>query len=246
MSHLSVQQLLGCHENHLALLPGHGNIKMHREVIAPLGELIKASQVAGFNLRVASGFRSFERQQLIWNKKCLGERPVLDADGFELDVNQLSAEQKIFAILRWSALPGASRHHWGSECDIYDAAAIDADYQLQLHPDEYTGNGPFAPMMVWLEQYLQQTSDFYRPYWDNPSNETLQGVSQRVAPEPWHLSYRPIALECEKQLSLSLLREHLQGEENLEEKQLLLAVLDKIYDRFVRLPNVGDEFEYRK
>ncbi len=36
-----------------------------------------------------------------------------------------SAEaERVAAILVWSALPGASRHHWGTDCDVIDAAAL--------------------------------------------------------------------------------------------------------------------------
>ena len=33
---------------------------------------------------------------------------------------------RIDAILCWSALPGGSRHHWGTDCDVIDAAALPA------------------------------------------------------------------------------------------------------------------------
>ena len=234
MSHLVKAQLLGCSETHLSPLPNHANIKVHQGVVAPLCELITRARDAGFALRVASGFRSFERQLLIWNDKCRGAKPILDAHGCALDMQSLSAQQKILAILRWSALPGASRHHWGTECDIYDAAAVDNDYVLQLHPREYTANGPFAPMMAWLSEYLQQADclPFYRPY--------LSTKPQGVAAEPWHISYRPIASECAKQFSLSLLREHLQQvkyQYMMEEQQLLLDNLETIYEDFIRLPH---------
>ncbi len=56
-----------------------------------------------------SSFRDFERQQLIWNSKFKGERKVHDDAGKALDLNQLDDWQKCQAILRWSALLGASR-----------------------------------------------------------------------------------------------------------------------------------------
>ena len=37
-------------------------------------------------------------------------------------------------ILEWSALPGASRHHWGSEFDVFDLAALPEGYRVQLLP----------------------------------------------------------------------------------------------------------------
>jgi LAS superfamily LD-carboxypeptidase LdcB len=224
-------QLIGCSEAHVDDMPNHSGIKMHRDVIAPLVRLIADAQRAGFDLRIASGYRGFERQRLIWNKKCVGERPVLDRAGLIVDLTTLTAVEKIEAILHWSALPGASRHHWGTECDIYDAAAMPEGYQLGLHPSEYSEKGLFAPMMDWLQGYLHTSDapDFYRPYaYDHGG----------VAPEPWHVSYRPIASEYEQQFSLVCLKEHLQqlsGDHRIEEQQTVIEHLDTIFQRFISL-----------
>ncbi|SPY94009.1 D-alanyl-D-alanine carboxypeptidase [Proteus mirabilis] len=66
----------------------------------------------------ASFIRSFERQLAIWNGKFEGTRPVLDAESQPIDIQTLSEGQRCEAILKWSALPGASRHHWGTEIDF--------------------------------------------------------------------------------------------------------------------------------
>ncbi|MFT5420160.1 MAG: LAS superfamily LD-carboxypeptidase LdcB [Candidatus Endobugula sp.] len=230
-SSLFRSQLFGCSEVHLVDLPQHFGVKVHQSALAPLIELMKAAKTAGFELQVASGFRGFERQLLIWNKKCCGERPVFDRQGNLIDIQPLSPLEKVEAILHWSALPGASRHHWGTDCDIYDAAVMPSDYQLQLHPEEYTGSGLFAPMMTWLSEYLQRsdTPDFYHPYLLD---------SGGVAPEPWHISYRPIAARYEQQMTVTLLRQHLQqlpAENKIEEQQTLLDNLEAIFPRFIQL-----------
>jgi LAS superfamily LD-carboxypeptidase LdcB len=229
LSHLLTLQLLGVDETHLLPVPRHTLVMMHRQAIGPITELINAAAQAGFNLQIASGFRSFERQLLIWNDKCRGYRPVLDKRGVLLNVESLTLVEKVHAILHWSALPGASRHHWGTDCDIYDAAAISPDYRLQLHPDEYIGSGPFVPMMQWLQDWMAQpsTPDFYQPYWEDNH--------QGIAPEPWHISYRPLASSFARQLSVDVLREHLQGlgDEALAEKEYLLKELDTIYHRYI-------------
>jgi len=248
---LSHQQLLGLSEGHLCHLPEHGDIKVHQAVLSPLSELMSASRRAGFDLRVVSGFRSYHRQLMIWNNKCRGLRHTYDAQGKPLDLSCLSSQQKIYAILRWSALPGASRHHWGSDCDIYDAAAVSASYQLQLQPEEYLGDGPFAPMMHWLHHYLQENNspDFYRPYCIDHKREANADASnypQGVAVEPWHISYRPVSTICAQQLSLSLLREQLQSstaEGGIDEKVTILRCLDDIYMRYIDLADTHDPIE---
>ncbi len=87
---------------------------VHPAIVAPFEALRSDAARAGFELKIVSGFRGFDRQLAIWNAKASGRRPLLDSDGQALCFNELSCEQLLDAILRWSALPGASRHHWGS------------------------------------------------------------------------------------------------------------------------------------
>ena len=233
-------QLLGYADGHVMPLAGHTGVHVHREIVQPLQQLINDAKQAGFQLQVASGFRHFDRQLLIWNDKCSGKRAIQDDSGDVIDVDSLSAIEKVYAILRWSALPGASRHHWGTDIDIYDAAAMPRNYQLQLHPDEYTGKGLFAPMMDWLDSYLQQerAPRFFRPYLQDKGG---------VSPELWHLSYRPIAHRYEQQYSLALLHGYLSSllpmgkvtaqssKVHLEEQSVILEHLSTIYQRFIYL-----------
>jgi len=90
----------------------------------PFAALRRAARHAGLELVAVSGFRDFDRQLEIWNAKYAGTRPVLDAAGALLDMAVLEPAQRIDAILRWSALPGASRHHWGTDFDLIDAGAV--------------------------------------------------------------------------------------------------------------------------
>ncbi len=202
-----------------------GAMRLHIDVIEPWQCLMQAAQDAGFQLTLASAYRSFDRQQLIWNAKLSGKRPILDDNGCELDIQCLSALEKVERVLRWSALPGASRHHWGTDMDIYDKAAISDDYQLQLTPDEYMGGGPFAPMITWLQEYLRDPAApaFFFPYIEDNNG---------VMPEPWHLSYRPVAERYEQQWSLKHLANHL-GQCDVLEKDTVLQHLDELYERFI-------------
>lgn len=166
--------------------PARADIRVHRAVAAPLERLRSKARAAGFELAVASSFRDYSRQLQIWRDKVAGVRPVYAADGSLLAADSLTGEQLLWAILRWSALPGTSRHHWGTDLDVYDAAAVPEGYRLQLVPEEYEDNGPFAPFRCWLEQLIadDEAEGFFHPY------AVDRGA---VAPEPWHISYRPVA-----------------------------------------------------
>ncbi len=128
--------------------------RVHRDVLNPLIKLREHAFMEGFDLRLESGFRSFERQLSIWNRKASGELAVLDAQARPLDITQLSPRDLVFAILRWSALPGASRHHWGTDIDVFDAATTPSDYEIQLIPDEVEPGGMHAPMHEWLDERM--------------------------------------------------------------------------------------------
>ena len=156
------------------------------------------ARAAGFDLAVASAYRSYQRQLLIFNQKAAGLRSVCDDVGQPLSRDQLSDSQWLHAILRYSALPGTSRHHWGSDIDVYDRAAVDTDYVLQLVPNEYQAQGPFAEMSDWLADLIARddAEGFFRPYAVDRGG---------VAPELWHLSYRPDAVAMAGSINEELL-----------------------------------------
>ncbi len=201
------------------------NCVLHPRAVAPLQELAAAAKASGFNLQVASSYRDFARQLLIWNNKANGLRPVLDANGELVDVTLLNDKEKIFAILRWSALPGASRHHWGTDLDVYDTSRMDANYALQLTLAETQGDGPFAAFHYWLNAELMNCSrGFFRPFCD--------GVGA-VAAEPWHLSYAPVANVYAAQMSEAIVRAQIQISD-IALKETLLENLSEIYQRFIQ------------
>ena len=225
MINWSEKLLLGLDESRLVEFPSL-KCRIHQQLLEPLVFLQERAASAGFILKVASSYRSFQRQLLIWNNKARGLRPVLNDVGVAIDINRLSDRDKIFAILRWSALPGASRHHWGTDIDVYDGSRIDDAYQLQLTVAETQGDGPFAEFHHWLsDELLQGNSDFFRPYAHDQGG---------IAPEPWHLSYAPLSTIFSRHLTQEILQ-HQLVHTDLELKQAVLDNLDEIYQRFIRI-----------
>ena len=223
-------QLTGRNQEHLEAW--RDDCMVHREVSEALQALCDQGRQAGLDIKVASGFRSFERQLMIWNAKARGERPVQDRAGKALEIQRLEDEQKVFAILHWSALPGASRHHWGTDFDIWDAAAVPDDYRLQLHIDEYSSSGPFSALNRWLEEKVDTQADgFIRPYRDTGALDGRSGI----APEPWHISYAPVAQRYEAQCESSALK-GLIAASTIELKESVLAHWEMIYTRYILPP----------
>jgi LAS superfamily LD-carboxypeptidase LdcB len=200
-------------------------VPVHRDVVGPFLQLREAARDSGFDLRILSGFRSFHRQLSIWNRKAEGELPVLDNQAVPLDIESLSKKELVFAILRWSALPGASRHHWGTELDVFDAAARPEGYEVQLVPEEVDPGGMFGPLHHWLDERMRASGSFgfFRPY-DRDRNG--------VAPERWHLSCAPVASAFETGLTVPILRRTVEAAD-LHLKEVVLAHLEEIFRRFV-------------
>jgi LAS superfamily LD-carboxypeptidase LdcB len=150
---------------------------------------------------------------------------VLNTHARPIDITALTSRDLALAILRWSALPGASRHHWGTDVDVYDLAAKPADYEVDLVPAEVDTGGMFAPLHEWLDARIagRAAFGFFRPY---------DADRRGVAPERWHLSYSPIATECARLLTRELLRETLANADMML-KDAVLANLDEIFERFV-------------
>lgn len=220
--------LSGQTEAHLAVEPESGRL-MHPLVIPAFTALREAAREEGFDLAVASSFRDFDRQRLIWNEKAVGLRPVLDDVGNVVDLSGLDDLDKVLAILRWSALPGASRHHWGSDLDVYDRAALDPGCGPELTVAECEKGGPFHDFHQWLNDYLP-TTQFYRPYAIDRGG---------VAPEPWHLSYFPVAKCYEEVMAPDRLRQVLT-ESPIALGDTVLKHLDELYERFILVPKAID------
>jgi hypothetical protein len=159
---------------------------------------------------------------LIWNGKFAGERPMRDAQGRLIDAHSLTPAARIDAILLWSALPGASRHHWGTDADFIDARAVPAGYQAQLTAEEFAMGGPFAPLADWLQTHAPRFG-FFRPY---------RGVRSGVQPEPWHFSFAPTAETARRQLTPAVLYEALAGAP-LRGKEWVLPRIDELHARYV-------------
>lgn len=191
----------------------------------------------GLDLRIASAFRDYDRQVRIINDKWSGDRPVIDGDGRLLDRARYDDNEWLNAILRFSALPGTSRHHWGTDLDIWDASATGEHYRPLLSPPEYEPPGPFFGMTQWLDELIaaDAAEGFYKPYAVDRGG---------IAPEAWHVSYRPSALKYQDIVSAEMLMPLWRGEPDdngkVHEPLVMLEVIepqvDHLLERFVLAP----------
>jgi LAS superfamily LD-carboxypeptidase LdcB len=217
---LSPKQLTGRVRTHVVELP-EPPCMLHPEAARAFLGLRAEAQRSGIDLCPASSFRDFDRQLRIWNDKYHGRRPLMDSVGHVLDRADLDDEQTVQAILLWSALPGASRHHWGTEVDLFDRAALPVG-PPDLAPAEFAPGGIFEKLGAWLPQHCADFG-FFLPY------DLDRGG---VQPEPWHLSYAPVSNEALADLTVEVLEQAL-AEVELAGASVVRRQLASIHTRYV-------------
>ena len=159
----------------------------------------------GINIKVVSSYRSFEKQKNIWNSKFLRFK------------NQgMPDKAAIRKIIEYSTLPGTSRHHWGTDIDLIDAAHPQEGDVLVT--EKFHDNGPYNSLREWMEIHSQNYG-YIMPY---NRDENRSGFKY----EPWHYSYAPISVAMLRQF-LELDHEELiftgdlEGEESLDNQFLM-------------------------
>ena len=173
---------------------------------------------AGIDLAPFSSFRDFQTQLRIWNDKFTGKKPLYDMEGKPREFSSLSPTQIIDCILNWSALPGGSRHQWGTEIDVVDAAVMPSGYRPKLLPEEVAPGGIFWDLHRWLDEHITKYG-FFRPY------KLYKGG---MYPEPWHLSYAPLSMPAVRQITVDLLTRIVQ-EADILGKELVLEKVPSIH-----------------
>jgi LAS superfamily LD-carboxypeptidase LdcB len=195
---------------------------LERNVVEPLLAMKDAAARDGIAIEIVSAFRDFESQQGIWDRKYRGQRPLYDANGNVKEHAKLSAADLIESIMCWSAVPGGSRHHWGSEIDVIDRAAVPEGYRVRLLPAETQPGGVFHRLHQWLDENMARYG-FFRPY------RTFRGG---VYPEPWHLSYAPVSTVALQLLTAELFEQTVRASDILG-KELVLERSSGIYRQYV-------------
>jgi LAS superfamily LD-carboxypeptidase LdcB len=218
------QQLTGRTVDHV--IHYKGKHRLHPETLAAFLRLQQTAKDDGFNLEIISSFRDYERQSLIWNRKSRGETTLLDSHSRPLIFEKLTADQIVESILRWSALPGTSRHHWGTDLDVFEASVMMPE-QVQLVPQEYAPGGPFYELHRWLDEKIMSgnAEGFFRPYVIDHGG---------ISPESWHLSHAPVAQDFFSHYDLDLYVDNIHTATDLELKSTLLARAEEFYVRYFK------------
>lgn len=144
---------------------------LRRDALAAFTQMADAAARDGVTLRIVSATRNFSAQQKLWEDKWTGRTLVAGRDlSTERDL-----EARARAVLTFSAMPGASRHHWGTDID------------LNALNDSYFQRGEGARVYAWLRDNASRFG-FCQPY--TPKGEARPTGHDE---EKWHWSYRPVS-----------------------------------------------------
>ena len=191
-------------------------------IVSDLNKLIEAAREAGFELRLESAYRPFEKQLSIWNRKARGELALLDAEGNPME-RPADEEELMYAILTWSALPGASRHHLGTDIDVVDGKACPPGYEVQLTPAECAGM--FAKFHAFLDERFGSETSF-------GFNRVFVPGRGKIRPEGWHIAHLPTSRQRLESFSLETLRD-IYKNTDIACKRVLLARLDSLAEDYI-------------
>jgi LAS superfamily LD-carboxypeptidase LdcB len=134
--------------------------------------MVNAAKKEGMDLKIASATRNFDYQKNIWNNKWDG---VTIVNGKNLSTSMPDGLERFKKILEYSAAPGTSRHHWGTDIDINDA-----------NP-QYFNSEKGQKIYAWLVENAPLFG-FCQPY-----NQKGSGRPTGYNEEKWHWSYLPLA-----------------------------------------------------
>lgn len=150
-----------------------------------------AAKRDGIYLKIVSAYRGFERQKLIWNNKY---------EKFTNDFS-LEPEKAISEIIRFSTVPGTSRHHWGTDIDIIDGNFPDEENVLVS--EKFKKDGLFYKVKNWLDNNSENFG-FYLTYTNDKNRKGFEF-------EPWHYSYKPVSVKYYRALIKTDLKKIIKG-----------------------------------
>lgn len=145
---------------------------LRKEAYEAFVKMEAAAAKDGIKLKILSATRNFQRQRKIWEDKWTGVQKI--EDGTNAAKKYKQPVERATKILLFSAMPGSSRHHWGTD--------IDFNYLS----DDYFTHGQGKKIYTWLQNNAANFG-FCQPYSDKTSGRT--GYQE----EKWHWTYMPLS-----------------------------------------------------
>ena len=148
-------------------------IYLHSEALSSYVKMYDAAKAAGHDLVIRSATRNFNYQKSIWEAKWNGSRILSSGINAAKDISD--PIQRAKEIMKYSAMPGASRHHWATDID------------LNAFDNSYFASGKGKSIYEWLVANAA-TYGYYQVYTAKGDDRTT-GYEE----EKWHWTYKPIS-----------------------------------------------------
>ena len=175
---------------------GDGTYYLRKETYEAFQEMHAAALADTVKLVIISATRNFARQKMIWEAKWNGAR-LLEGREKAPEVYP-NPKDRAFAILRWSSMPGTSRHHWGTDMDFNRLT------------NDYFESGEGLKVYEWLSAHAAEYG-FCQPY-SPKGEERPHGYNE----EKWHWSYLPVARQLSELARTALSDEQIDGFDGAE------------------------------
>lgn len=166
---------------------------VHKDVLSDYIRMYDAASKDGVNLGIISAHRTFDVQKWLWNQK------------YYTSNNPTSVCQ---SILRYLAMPGTSRHHWGTDIDMLSTKLYYFETEIGIKSYQ------------WL---LDNASNygFYQVY----TSDRETGYNE----EKWHWTYLPVAKEFQKQYLEKITYRDLSGFNGSETAEEINVIGDYVF-----------------
>ena len=164
---------------------------VRKDVLAAFVKMYDAAKADGINLKVESATRNFANQKRIWEAKWTGKRLI--EGGKDATKAWPNPKDRALTILKWSSMPGTSRHHWGTDIDI------------NQFENEYFESGKGLKEYEWL---LANGAKFGFCQVYTPKDAARPtGYNE----EKWHWTYMPVSQKITQLAKQNLRDEMISG-----------------------------------
>lgn len=169
---------------------GGNKMYLRNETLVAFYKMRESAIKNGIELKILSATRNFNYQKNLWNDKWSGATIV---EGQNLSKSITDGLERFKKILEYSAVPGMSRHHWGTDIDINE-----------VNPSYFNGEKGRVEY-DWLKQNAW-VFGFCEPY-------NLKGGERPTGHngEKWHWSYYPLANTFYKEYKDLIKEEDIKG-----------------------------------
>ncbi len=154
------------------------NIYLDKDAYQSFLKMYQDAYNDGFKLKIISATRFFDYQKGIWERNWKKRKKIKNPVKRALD------------ILKFSSMPGTSRHHWGTEVD------------LNVLENSYYTKGEGKKIFDWMTKNAHKYG-FCRPY--------TAGRPFGYNEEKWHWSYMPVSKLYTRYAKENMKDEYIKG-----------------------------------